>query len=162
MSRDIQKMGAAEFTIRGIPFLYAAAITHELHWPRDAARHTNNGARRVATVRHSMPALHTNYSGRATYNKWDGATSTSAASHFSYGAALHAKLHQPGSGSGSGRPGSRVSLEPGSREPGSWDPARAPESPGGRQAPRLPGSTVLAQFWDPRHPAPALHSVSYG
>ena len=82
MSRDIPKMGAAEVAIRGIPFLYAAAITHELHCPRDAARHMNNGARRVATVKHSMPALHTKHSGRATYKKWDGATSTSAASHF--------------------------------------------------------------------------------
>ena len=138
-------------------FLYAAAITHELHWPRDAARHMNNGVRRVATVKHNMPALLTNYSGRATYKKWDGATSTSAASHFLYGAALHAKLHQPDPDPGIRNPGGRDPF-PGirilGRGPMGGGPGRSPWPGAGLNGPELRA--------EPRARAPGSHARASG
>ena len=102
----------------------------------------NNGVRSVATVKHSMPNGHGNFIGRATYEKWGGATSTAAAPHSSHGAQRPDKLHQPAS-HGAREPGSREAgpraQEPGAREPGARSQSPGARSPGSRE-PESPGS----------------------
>ena len=130
MSRDIQKMGWRDFDLRGIPFSVCCG---------------DHASRRM------------NFSGRATYKKWDGATSTSAASHFSYDAALHAKLHQPDPD-----PGIR---NPGGRDPFPWirilgrgpmggGPGRSPWPGAGLNGPELRA--------EPRARAPGSHARASG
>ena len=84
--------------------------------------------------------------------KWDGATSTSAAPHFSHGAAIHAKLHQPKIRiREAGIPGSRDPdagiriREAGVRIPGSGSWARGPKPGTGLRAPgsEVPGRSPL-------------------
>ena len=116
----------------------------------------HNGVRAVATVKHNMPALHTKYSSRATYKKWDGATPTAAAPHFSHGAARRANLHQAAI---PGAPALDL-WRPRARERGAKARelrAREPGEPGSR-APGLPApgldscATVLWERNQSMHP----------
>ena len=116
----------------------------------------NTGVRNVATVKHSMPNGHGNFIGRATYEKWGGATSTAAAPHFSHGAARRANLHQAAI---PGAPALDL-RRPGARERGAKARelrAREPGEPGSR-APGLPApgldscATVLWERNQSMHP----------